>query len=140
MGDNRGESREMEATAEQTAVNRKPWLFTRENAREMSIKANAAKAARRNEPRPPDPVQEKPTDAPIDPFTTEMIAGVREIMRELVKSCRKSLKEDVDKRARALVSFGEVESLFSGRPKAGVLKPVNKPSKPRNSSPAPEPE
>ena len=116
-------------------------LFTRENAREMSAKANYVRWHKPD----PEPRQEAkaetpaiaPAAIPEDGFADKTLVRVRKQIESLLDDL--SIERDAQKKDRlasALGRLNEIERQLAGRPIPGSLKPSSKQSR---SSPQVEP-
>ena len=109
-------------------------LFTRENAREMSAKANYVRWHKPDPEPKPEPKAETPAIAPAvipeDGFAGKTLARVRKQIESLLDCLS---KEDdpqrIDRLASALGRLNEIERQLAGRPMPGSLKPSSKPAR-----------
>ena len=106
-------------------------LFTRENAREMSAKANYVRWHKPD----PEPRQEAkaetpaiaPAATPEDGFAAKTLVRVRRQIESLLDDL--SIERDAQKKDRlasALGRLNEIERQLAGRPMPGSLKPSAK--------------
>ncbi len=117
--------------------------FTRENAKEMSAKGNAAKAARLQAMRETLEASREPSED----FREDMLKSTRAQMRLISSRMDKELEKSVldskvlKELSETMTRLEAIEQKLSMRSGPGTLKPSNKPQKPRSATQsAPEPQ